>query len=83
MAGVVPEEGLPLPVSGRHLSVQANWGASVTNLALLVAVGVNKEGFRQVLAVEVVAAAPKKSAAYASLCCAGFWTEASRGCGWT
>jgi putative transposase len=45
--------------------LKVNWGASVTNLALLVAVGVNEEGFREVLAVEVAGA--EKSAAYASL----------------
>ncbi len=45
--------------------LKVNWGASVTNLALLVAVGVDEEGFREVLAVEV--AGGEKSAAYASL----------------
>ncbi len=45
--------------------LKANWGASVTNLALLACVGVDEEGFREVLAVEV--AGGEKSAAYASL----------------
>ena len=45
--------------------LKVNWGASVANLALLVAVGVDEEGFREVLAVEVVGG--EKSAAYASL----------------
>ena len=45
--------------------LKVNWGQSVTNLALLVAVGVDEEGFREVLAVEVAGA--EKSAAYASL----------------
>ncbi len=45
--------------------LKVNWGGSATNLALLVAVGVDEEGFRKVLAVEV--AGGEKSAAYASL----------------
>ncbi len=45
--------------------LKVRWGASVTSLALLVCVGVNEEGFREVLAVEV--AATEKGAAYASL----------------
>ena len=45
--------------------LKVRWGASVTNLALLAAVGVDEEGFREVLAVEV--AGGEKSAAYASL----------------
>jgi putative transposase len=45
--------------------LKVNWGASVTNLALLAAVGVEEEGFREVLAVEI--AAGEKSAAYSSL----------------
>ena len=45
--------------------LKVNWGQSVTNLALLVAGGVDEEGFREVLAVEVAGA--EKSAAYASL----------------
>ena len=45
--------------------LKVRWGASVTNLALLACVGVDKEGFREVLAVEV--AGSEKGAAYASL----------------
>jgi len=45
--------------------LKVNWGASVTNVALLAAVGVDEEGFREVLAVEI--AAGEKSAAYSSL----------------
>jgi putative transposase len=45
--------------------LKVNWGASVTNLALLAAVGVDEEGFREVLAVEI--AGGEKSAAYSSL----------------
>jgi putative transposase len=41
------------------------WGASVTSMALLACVGVDEEGFREVLAVEVAGA--EKGAAYASL----------------
>ena len=58
------EKGYPyLYLDATYLKV--NWGASVTNLALLVAVGVDEEGFREVLAVEV--AGTEKGAAYASL----------------
>jgi putative transposase len=45
--------------------LKVRWGASVTSMALLACVGVNEEGFREVLAVEV--AGGEKSAAYASL----------------
>jgi putative transposase len=45
--------------------LKVRWGASVTSMALLAAVGVNEDGFREVLAVEV--AGQEKSAAYASL----------------
>ena len=45
--------------------LKVRWGASVANLALLACVGVDEEGFREVLAVEV--AASEKEAAYASL----------------
>jgi transposase-like protein len=45
--------------------LKVNWGTSVTNLALLACVGVDEEGFREVLAVEV--AGGEKSVAYASL----------------
>jgi putative transposase len=45
--------------------LKVRWGASVTSLALLACVGVDEEGYREVLAVEV--AKTEKSAAYASL----------------
>jgi transposase-like protein len=45
--------------------LKVRWGASVTSMALLVCVGVDEEGFREVLAVEV--ASTEKGAAYASL----------------
>src|SRR3954454_1745340 len=45
--------------------LKVRWGASVTSMALLACVGVDEEGFREVLAVEV--AGMEKGAAYASL----------------
>ena len=45
--------------------LKVRWGASVTGMALLACVGVDEEGFREVLAVEV--AGTEKGAAYASL----------------
>jgi putative transposase len=45
--------------------LKVRWGASVTSMALLVCVGVDEEGFREVLAVEV--AGSEKGVAYASL----------------
>ena len=45
--------------------LKVRWGASVTSMALLACVGVDEEGFREVLAVEI--AGSEKSAAYASL----------------
>ena len=45
--------------------LKVRWGASVTNLALIACIGVDEEGFREVLAVEV--AGSEKGAAYASL----------------
>ena len=45
--------------------LKVRWAASVTSMALLVCVGVDEEGFREVLAVEV--AGSEKGAAYASL----------------
>jgi putative transposase len=45
--------------------LKVRWGASVTSMALLACVGVDEEGFREVLAVEV--AGSEKSTAYASL----------------
>ena len=52
------ELSLPLPEGDR-------WGAKVTSMALLACVGVDEEGFREVLAVEV--AGTEQGAAYASL----------------
>jgi len=45
--------------------LKVRWGASVTSMALLACVGVDEEGFREVLAVEV--AGSEKGAAYGSL----------------
>ena len=45
--------------------LKVRWGARVTSMALLVCVGVDEEGFREVLAVEV--ASTEKGVAYASL----------------
>src|ERR671914_2602506 len=45
--------------------LKVRWGASVTSMALLACVGVDEEGFREVLAVEVAGA--EKGAAYSSL----------------
>jgi putative transposase len=45
--------------------LKVRWSARVTSMALLVCVGVDEEGFREVLAVEV--AGTEKGAAYASL----------------
>src|SRR3954469_1166775 len=45
--------------------LKVRWGAGVTSMALLTCVGVDEEGFREVLAVEV--AGSEKGAAYASL----------------
>ncbi len=45
--------------------LKVRWGARVISTALLVCVGVDEEGFREVLAVEV--AGSEKGAAYASL----------------
>jgi putative transposase len=39
--------------------LKVRWGASVTNLALLACVGVDEEGFREILAVEEVAGKEK------------------------
>lgn len=58
------EKGYPyLYLDATYLKVR--WGASVTSMALLACVGVDEEGFREVLAVEV--AGSEKGAAYASL----------------
>ena len=45
--------------------LKVRWGARVTTMALLACIGVDEEGFREVLAVEV--AATEKGVAYASL----------------
>jgi transposase-like protein len=45
--------------------LKVRWGARVTSMALLACVGVDEEGFREVLAVEI--AGTEKGAAYASL----------------
>ena len=45
--------------------LKVRWGSRVTTMALLVCVGVDEEGFREVLAVEV--AGSEKGVAYASL----------------
>jgi len=45
--------------------LKVHWGAGVTSMALLACVGVDEEGFREVLAIEV--ASSEKGAAYASL----------------
>ena len=45
--------------------LKVNWGGSVVGMALLACVGVDEEGFREVLAVEVAGA--EKGAAYSSL----------------
>jgi putative transposase len=58
------EKGYPyLYLDATYLKVR--WGARVSSLALLACVGVDEEGFREVLAVEV--AGSEKGAAYASL----------------
>ena len=45
--------------------LKVRWGSSVSSMALLACVGVDEEGFREILAVEV--AGSEKGAAYASL----------------
>jgi putative transposase len=58
------EKGYPyLYLDATYLKVR--WGARVTSIALLACVGVDEEGFREVLAMEV--AGSEKRAAYASL----------------
>jgi putative transposase len=52
-----------LYLDATYLTVR--WGARVTSMALLACVGVDEEGFREVLAVEV--AGSEKGAAYTSL----------------
>jgi putative transposase len=60
----------PLTLSYHYLYLDAvylkvNWSGSVTDLALLVAIGVNEQGFREVLAVE--AARGERKEAYRDL----------------
>jgi transposase-like protein len=63
-SGLSGEEAYPyLYLDATYLKVR--WGARVTSMALLACVGVDEEGFREVLAVEV--AGSEKGAAYASL----------------
>jgi putative transposase len=58
------EKGYPyLYLDATYLKVR--WAARVTTMALLVCVGVDEEGFREVLAVEV--AGSEKGVAYASM----------------
>jgi putative transposase len=58
------EEAYPyLYLDATYLKVR--WASRVTTMALLVCVGVDEEGFREVLAVEV--AGSEKGAAYASM----------------
>lgn len=45
--------------------LKVRWGSSVSSMALLACVGVDEEGFREILAVEV--AGSEKGAAYASV----------------
>jgi transposase-like protein len=60
----VEEKGYPyLYLDATYLKVR--WASRVTTMALLVCVGVDEEGFREVLAVEV--AGSEKGAAYASM----------------
>jgi putative transposase len=58
-------EGLPLPLYLDATYLKLRWASRVTTMALLVCVGVDEEGFREVLAVEV--AGSEKGAAYASM----------------
>jgi transposase-like protein len=57
--------------------LKIRWGASVASMALLVCVGVDKEGLREVLAVEV--AGSEKGAACASLLLRGLLDRGLRG----
>jgi putative transposase len=60
--------------------LKANWGASVTSLALLAAVGVDEEGFREVLAVG--RSPPGRRAPPTPPFCEGSWIGACVGCAW-
>jgi Transposase and inactivated derivatives len=56
----------PLSLAYAYLYMDAvylkvNWSGSVTDLALLVAIGVNEQGFREVLAVEAAGAERKEA----------------------
>jgi putative transposase len=60
----------PLTLAYHYLYLDAvylkvNWSGSVTDLALIVAIGVNEQGFREVLAVE--AAGGERKEAYCNL----------------
>ncbi len=57
--------------------LKVRWGARVTSMALLACIGVDEEGFREVLAVEV--AGTEKGAAYASLLARSFGPGPVRG----
>src|SRR3954462_4064411 len=59
--------------------LKVRWGASVTSMALLVCVGVDEEGFREVLAVGWQA---RRRARLTPLCYGGLWTGVSRECAW-
>lgn len=61
--------------------LKVNRGASVANLAVLAAVGVNEGGFREVSAVEV--AGGEKGAAYASPLRGLLDRGLKKGCGWS
>jgi putative transposase len=60
--------------------LKVRWGARVRSMVLLVCVGVDEEGFREVLAVEEVAGT-EKGAAYASLLRGLIDREVFRECG--
>ena len=60
--------------------LKVRWGPRVTSMALLACVGVDEEGFREVLAVEV--AGTEKGAAYASLLRGLLDRGTSRECAW-
>jgi putative transposase len=59
--------------------LKVRWGARVTSMALLAAVGVDEEGFRKVLGVEV---AGSEKGAPTFRCCGTSSTGASRECVW-
>ena len=66
-----PRAGIPVPLSGcdvprpAEAGGKARWAGAVRDVALLVAVGVSDEGFREVLAVEV--AVGERTESYRSL----------------